>query len=243
MLGERDQQAKVGAEELGESETLERAQNLRDPFRDGIQRVDNVAFALKGYESSHIGLEMHVRVRPRGNHGEAKYFIARLTRWRQIPTILKNSIDGDAIHKLRRREVIKNPRDAVHILHFPVFVRVRISRQCLQRVENTLRPKRSIFFERLELFNLCSVRADHVFPMRMRGPVVFIRNDGKLDVSRDLAVGRLDTFVFPNSELPCEVIQGTSQVMDGISKEKAQSSLISITLSRRKTTALFSCSN
>ncbi len=106
----------------------------------------------------------------------------------------------------------------------PVFIDVVESvepGQSTQGVSENLFLVIGRHFERLELFDFCSIFGEHVYPIAMGGPLVSVENDGKLDLFNYATFRWCSAIVLANGELPCEMIKSTPQIMKRVASNQS----------------------
>jgi hypothetical protein len=75
--------------------------------------------------------------------------------------------------------------------------------------------------ERLELFEFVGVSGIHVFPINVTIPIGFAMDNGKLNFLNDLSQGWHYAIEMSQRELPCEVIEGAPEIVNGVPYNQA----------------------
>jgi hypothetical protein len=228
---ERSRAAKVQADETQNESGLKKLQNLRDHLRDGIENIQYVPRFPDRYISGQAGLEIHVRVGTYGSDRNSKYFVARSRRVSgegivEIRSPINSVGNKFAIPKLNGAFLAERSRLRCNVHHVdaPVFIGVIESAEPAQSLNGMNTPTRSrdrAEIERLELFELLGVSNEHVFPIDVRLiPYGLIEANRKLNLFNGLSVGRFDAIETPQRQLPSKMVEGTPQVMGGISHDQ-----------------------
>lgn len=189
-----------------------------------VECFEEIPSFSDAYKRGEAGLEIHIRVRPLGRDVNARYFIANLQRVRRLG---RDDADTPVLFNNRRNTVDKvevvrpNVTDLmghrINKFKYPVLIRVR---DFAEAIEEVLTDESRGGIERLELFEFIGVGRQHEFPVRRRKPFGFVVHDGELDFPGLRFRGR-DTVKIAQGQLPCEVVERGSEVVNRVSDDQA----------------------
>lgn len=214
---------------------LEVVKNDFDYADERIQAFESRPFSHR-YVAGEVGLEVHIRIWSGCDNRDAKYFVARLRRiaWRpcdDLNIMLVGGKNWKAVRPRRRRLQRERITKSARELQGPVLIGVREFRNLSKGMQNPeswrneCAPGRNIDLfssspaEWLEFAELDGVAQTHVFPMPMLPPSPFVRVNGELNAG---GLGRrYASFVMTQSQLPREIVESRSEVVNRIPRDQA----------------------
>lgn len=205
-------------------EVLEQAQNPLDPFGKGIECLNNIPSFADRYISGEVGLEIYIRVRPRGDDLNVREFVAQVCR-KSTESDVNESRRGPTITEYARilgSEALKARRNVCQV-DSPVLIDVIDTIEPTEALKGMTISPGSRFrtkVEWLEVFELIGVGGVRPLMNDTALPLLLIGDDWEVDHLQGVSIRGLDTVVMAHGQLPAQVVEGAAKVMRCVSYDE-----------------------